>query len=108
MELGRLIAIRIWRGLWGRRRWVLLLSAFKVQESMKNSSVDSTIPGPENAYQPPYGHVESQAVLYTALAGLLNLLCVIDVAYRDSNHRGRNLIESKKDESEGGTAEAEG
>ena len=75
-----------------------------VQESMKNSSPNATIPGEENAYQPPYGHVESQAVLYTALAGLLNLLCIIDVIYRDSNHRGGSLRE-EAGEAKGGAGE---
>ena len=32
-----------------------------------------------------YGHMNEQGVLYTALAGLLNLLAVIDVIYRDPN-----------------------
>jgi len=36
-------------------------------------------------YEPSYGHMSEQGVLYTALAGLLNLLAVMDVAYRDPN-----------------------
>lgn len=34
---------------------------------------------------PSHGHMNEQGVLYTALAGLLNLLAVIDVVYRDPN-----------------------
>lgn len=33
-------------------------------------------------YTPAYGHTSEQGVLYTALAGLLNLLAIIDVVYR--------------------------
>ena len=39
------------------------------------------------SYEPSFGRPNEQGVLYTALAGLLNLLAVLDVAYRDSNHR---------------------
>jgi hypothetical protein len=35
------------------------------------------------AYEPSFGRVNEQGVLYTALAGLLNLLAIIDVLYRD-------------------------
>ena len=41
------------------------------------------------AYQPSFGHPNEQGVLYTALAGLLNLLAIIDVLYRDPRPRGR-------------------
>lgn len=41
------------------------------------------LPGPQNQYQPSYGRANEQGVLYTALAGLLNLLAIIDVLYRD-------------------------
>lgn len=34
-------------------------------------------------YEPSFGKVYEQGVLYTALAGLLNLLAIIDVMYRD-------------------------
>ena len=34
-------------------------------------------------YEPSYGHMSEQGILFTALAGLLNLLAVMDVAYRD-------------------------
>lgn len=36
-----------------------------------------------SAYEPGFGRVQEQAVLYTALAGLLNLLAMMDVMYRD-------------------------
>lgn len=38
---------------------------------------------PAGQYQPSFGHVHEQGVLYTALAGMLNLLAVMDVLYRD-------------------------
>ncbi len=34
-------------------------------------------------YEPAFGRVQEQAVLYTALAGMLNLLAMMDVMYRD-------------------------
>jgi hypothetical protein len=34
-------------------------------------------------YEPALSRVQEQAVLYTALAGMLNLLAVMDVMYRD-------------------------
>lgn len=38
-------------------------------------------------YEPSYGHIGEQGILFTALAGLLNLLCMIDVVYRDPKSR---------------------
>ncbi len=38
---------------------------------------------PAGPYQPSYGHVHEQGVLYTSLAGMLNLLAMMDVLYRD-------------------------
>ena len=40
-------------------------------------------------FEPSYGHMNEQGILYTSLAGLLNLLAMIDVLYRDPN-RGRH------------------
>ncbi len=39
---------------------------------------------PDNApaFEPSFGHMYEQGILYTALAGLLNLLAISDVAYR--------------------------
>ncbi len=34
-------------------------------------------------YQPSYGHIHEQGVLYTSLAGMLNLLAIMDILYRD-------------------------
>ncbi|MCC6579137.1 MAG: hypothetical protein IT440_01760 [Phycisphaeraceae bacterium] len=41
-------------------------------------------PSPDRpyAYEPSYGRVNEQGILYTALAGLLNLLALLDVVYR--------------------------
>ena len=38
---------------------------------------------PRPFYEPSYGIPFEQGTLFTALAGLLNLLCIIDVAYCD-------------------------
>jgi len=56
-------------------------------------------PSPNDAqgpYQPSYGHVHEQGVLFTSLAGMLNLLAIIDVLYRDpADPRLRTLNASK-------------
>ena len=49
---------------------------------IKPDSDDPTVVDPEQGYEPSYGHVREQGILYTALAGLLNLLTMIDVVYR--------------------------
>ncbi len=36
-----------------------------------------------SAMEPSFGHPNEQGILYTALAGLLNLLVILDVIYRD-------------------------
>jgi len=46
--------------------------------------------GDRPAYEPSFGHIKEQGVLYTALAGLLNLLAILDVAYREPCHAGDN------------------
>lgn len=42
------------------------------------SPYDESIP-----YEPAYGRAAEIGTLYTALAGLLNLLAIIDIAYRE-------------------------
>lgn len=41
------------------------------------------MPGEDPIYQPSFGRVHEQGTLYVALAGLLNLLAILDVLYRD-------------------------
>lgn len=50
-------------------------------------------------YQPSYGKVGEQGILYTALAGLLNLLAILDVIYCDVPYR-RNRDRGVRPESE--------
>ena len=42
---------------------------------------------PRPTYEPSFGRVNEQGVLYTALAGLLNLLAILDVVYQDPRLR---------------------
>jgi hypothetical protein len=42
-------------------------------------------------YEPSFGHVKEQGILYTALAGLLNLLAILDVAYREPHHAAEGV-----------------
>ncbi len=67
---------------------------------------DGLPPRPDDTagpYQPSYGHVHEQGVLYTSLAGMLNLLAIMDVLYRDPadpRHRGyrtRGLEPTERD-----------
>lgn len=56
-------------------------------EGMQRTGVIRAKKGPDDrgllTYEPPFGRSAEQGVLYTALAGLLNLLTMIDVLYRD-------------------------
>ena len=56
-------------------------STFMV-EAARPADLDRHTPG-RLVYEPAFGHPNEQGVLYTALAGLLNLLAVIDVLYRE-------------------------
>lgn len=38
-------------------------------------------------YEPPIGRMQEQGVLYTAMAGLLNFLVIIDVVYREAGEK---------------------
>lgn len=57
------------------------------------------IPMPDDlapAYEPGFGRVAEQGVLYTALAGMLNLLAIIDVLYRDPKTVARQEAASSR------------
>ncbi len=49
---------------------------------------------PDAPYEPSYGRVNEQGTLYTAMAGLLNVLAIIDVAWCDPAARRGGLKES--------------
>lgn len=46
---------------------------------------------PDPPYEPAIGHMDEQGVLFTTIAGLLNLLCIIDVLYCDPRRMGQAL-----------------
>ena len=52
------------------------------QQQIKQDIDDPTVINIDQGYEPSYGHISEQGILYTALAGLLNLLAMIDVVYR--------------------------
>ena len=56
-------------------------------QPMLVSGIQDILPGPQNVYQPAYGFPESQALFYTAVAGLLNLIAIIDVLYREPHQQ---------------------
>ncbi|MFK7788037.1 MAG: DUF6677 family protein [Phycisphaeraceae bacterium] len=49
----------------------------------RNEGVDPSPSDLSIPYQPAYGRAAEIGTLYTALAGLLNLLAIIDIAYRE-------------------------
>lgn len=57
--------------------------ADRYHQSLKTRYLDPDA----SRYEPSFGRMNEQGILYTALAGLLNLMAVVDVVYRDPNHR---------------------
>ena len=58
---------------------------------LRSNGVVQPLPHDDPAYIPSFARTNEQGVLYTTLAGMLNLLAVIDVLYRDPRdprHRG--------------------
>lgn len=58
---------------------------------LRSAGRDEPVPGESPAYAPSFARTNEQGVLYTAVAGMLNLLAIIDVLYRDPRdprHRG--------------------
>ncbi|MCE9588995.1 MAG: hypothetical protein K8S99_00545 [Planctomycetes bacterium] len=55
--------------------------------SIKAGRPDPRPDDPSPAYEPSFGRVNEQSILYTALAGLLNLLAILDVLYREPGRR---------------------
>lgn len=62
----------------------------------------STPPPP---YEPSFGRVAEQGTLYTALAGMLNLLAMIDVLYCDPKARRQSVATPIQPTNIAGTAE---
>ena len=57
-----------------------------VHQTLRNQN-PKPIPGDQPSYEPSFGRVNEQGILYTGLAGLLNLLAIIDVLYHDPTRR---------------------
>lgn len=55
-----------------------------------------TVPESYPAYEPSFGRVNEQGVLYTAVAGLLNLLAILDVLYQDPRLRENDRDKARK------------
>lgn len=62
-----------------------IVGNYVLQQHLKPRYIDpdDLPPGRTVNYQPSFGRVREQGILYTALAGLLNLLAILDVIYRD-------------------------
>lgn len=59
------------------------LAADYYHQHLRSVDPGNLVPGESPAFEPSFARVNEQGVLYTALAGLLNLLAVLDVVYRD-------------------------
>lgn len=69
-------------------------------------AVPKEAPLSDHPFEPSFGHENELGVLFTALAGMLNLLAVIDVAYRDPDdvRYQTELAEENAPRVEGGAA----
>lgn len=79
--------------------WFLgqMLVAPSLAVEMVHRNLGEPMPGTDPAYEPSLGRVHEQGTLYTALAGLLNLLVMLDVLYRDPNDaRDRGRAEAER------------
>ena len=67
--------------------WFLgqMLVAPSLAVDLVHRNLEEPLPGNDPSYRPSLGQVHEQGTLYTALAGLLNLLVILDVLYRDPN-----------------------
>lgn len=54
-----------------------------LQHQVKPRYPHPPMPHEPHAYEPSIGRANEQGVLFTALAGLLNLLAILDVVYRE-------------------------
>lgn len=52
---------------------------------LRNRQIGGPMPDDDPMYEPSYGRMHEQGTLYTALAGMLNILAIMDVIYRDPN-----------------------
>lgn len=62
------------------------LAVDMVHQKLRQQSPMHT-PNGQPTYEPSFGRVNEQGILYTGLAGLLNLLAIIDVLYHDPTRR---------------------
>ena len=60
------------------------LAANQIHKQLPLASPDDPTPRNGRTHQPGFGRVHEQGTLYTALAGLLNLLAILDVLYREA------------------------
>jgi len=84
---------------------VLLAPGVIIDLTMQNrlKSNDPQLPTRPHDYEPSYGRVHEHGMLYTALAGLLNLLAIVDVLYREPRRLAANEGVSADAEPEGAT-----
>jgi len=56
-------------------------------QSLRGGSREDPPPDPPPPYEPSIGRINEQGLLFTNLTGLLNLLAILDVGYRDPRRR---------------------
>jgi len=81
-----------------------------LHQNLKGPGGQPPLPtGADLPYVPSYGRVHEQGVIYTALAGLLNLLCMVDVIYREPRAaEAANSREKREESGEAGAPERDG
>ncbi len=68
--------------------WVVDRYQKRIKHDVSRFDDDTFEPSFGARFEPSYGHMNEQGILYTALAGLLNLLAIFDVIYRDPSRCG--------------------
>lgn len=68
---------------------------YVVQNHLKINGMSPDDPYKAHRYQPSFGHVNEQGVLYTALAGLINLLAILDVIYKDPKRLAERIARDR-------------
>jgi len=73
-------------------------------QALKSPRGAAPMPDEQPRYEPGYGRVNEQGTLYTALAGLLNLLAIMDVLYRDGKRQRLDISGDQERRAAGGPA----
>ena len=74
--------------------WVADWYQMRLKDNVVDIELANFEPSFGRTFEPSFGHMNEQGILYTALAGLLNLLAVIDVLYRDPSRNASGATDA--------------